>query len=144
MMCIFLGMRRGSFIVLIIGFLTSCSVNDDSGNIIQNLAPTLSVNMPDTFVFGETYEIEITYKRPTNCHTFSGLDVARNGNEIIIGVVTSYSARNLNCSASGNLQASAKINFVAERNDFYIFKFWKGKSATGIDRFLIVEVPVTL
>lgn len=110
---------------------------------MQNLAPTLSVDLPETFVFGQTYNIEITYQRPTNCHTFSGLDVARNENEIIIGVVTSYSTNNPNCAASGNLQASATINFVAERDDFYIFKFWKGKSAAGIDQFLIVEVPVT-
>ncbi|HSP40381.1 MAG TPA: hypothetical protein VLN46_03035 [Gillisia sp.] len=137
-------MRRGFFFVLLIGLLTSCSIEDDAGNIMQNLAPTLSVNLPETFVFGQTYTIEITYQRPTNCHTFSGLDVARNENEIVIGVVTSYSSNNPNCAATGNLQATATINFVAERDDFYIFKFWKGKSATGIDQFLIVEVPVTL
>jgi len=136
-------MRSGFFIVFLLGLLTSCSIEDDAGNIMQNLAPTLSVDLPETFVFGQTYSIEITYQRPTNCHTFSGLDVARNGNEIIIGVVTSYATNNPNCAAAGNLQATATINFVAERDDFYIFKFWKGKSAAGIDQFLIVEVPVT-
>ncbi len=137
-------MRRGSFFVLLFGLLLSCSIEDDAGNVMQNLAPTISVNLPETFVFEQSYNIEITYQRPTNCHTFSGLDVARNGNEIVIGVVTSYSPNNPNCAAAGNLQARATINFVAERDDFYIFKFWKGKSATGADQFLIVEVPVTL
>lgn len=110
---------------------------------MQSLAPTLSVDLPETFVFGQTYSIEITYQRLTNCHIFSGLDVARNENEIIIGVVTSYTTNNPNCIANGNLQATASINFVAERDDFYIFKFWKGKSAAGIDQFLIIEIPVT-
>lgn len=137
-------MKKGFFFVLILGLLTGCSLEDDAGNIMQNLAPTLSVDLPETFVFEQRYNIEITYQRPTNCHTFSGLDVARNENEIVIGVVTSYSSNNPNCAATGNLQATATINFVAERDDFYIFKFWKGKSATGIDQFLIVEVPVTL
>jgi len=136
-------MRSGFYIVLLLGLLTGCSIEDDTGNIMQNLAPTLSVDLPETFVFGQTYNIGITYKRPTNCHTFSGLDVARNENAIVIGVVTSYSPSNPNCAATGNLEARATINFVAERDDFYIFKFWKGKSAAGIDQFLIVEVPVT-
>ncbi len=111
---------------------------------MQNLAPTLSVDLPETFVFRQSYNIGITYQRPTNCHVFSGLDVARNENEIVIGVVTSFNSNNPNCAATGNFQAQATINFVAERDDFYIFKFWKGKSATGTDQFLIVEVPVTL
>ncbi len=110
---------------------------------MQNLAPTLSVDLPDSFEFNQSYNIEIIYKRPTNCHTFSGLDVARNANVIVIGVVTSYSTGNTNCLGSGNLEASATINFVAERDDFYIFKFWQGKNAAGRDEFLTVEVPVT-
>lgn len=110
---------------------------------MQNLAPTLSVDLPDSFEFNQSYSIEIIYKRPTNCHTFSGLDVARNANVIVIGVVTSYSTGNTNCVDNGNLEASATINFVAERDDFYIFKFWQGKNAAGRDEFLTVEVPVT-
>ncbi|QED38512.1 hypothetical protein FK178_12650 [Antarcticibacterium arcticum] len=122
---------------------SGCSAEDDSDNIMQNLAPVLSVDLPDSFEFGQSYNIEIIYKRPTNCHTFSGLDVARNANVIVIGVVTSYSTGNTNCVDSGNLEASATINFVAERDDFYIFKFWQGKNAAGRDEFLTVEVPVT-
>lgn len=122
---------------------SGCSAEDDSDNIMQNLAPVLSVDLPDSFDFGKSYTIEIIYKRPTNCHTFSGLDVARNANVIVIGVVTSFRTSNTNCVDSGNLQASATINFVAERDDFYIFKFWQGKNAAGRDEFLTVEVPVT-
>ncbi len=119
-----------------------CTVDDDSGNIMQILAPTISVDLPDHFVFGQSYEIEINYKRPTNCHSFSGLDLARSSNTITIGVVTSYRTTNTNCVSTGNLEASANINFVAERDDFYIFRFWQGRTA-GRDNFLTVEVPVT-
>ncbi|HSP83560.1 MAG TPA: hypothetical protein VLN72_07495 [Gillisia sp.] len=122
---------------------SGCSAEDDSDNIMQNLAPVISVDLPNSFEFGKSYTIEIIYKRPTNCHTFSGLDVARNANAIVIGVVTSFRTSNTNCVDSGNLEASATINFVAERDDFYIFKFWQGKNAAGRDEFLTVEVPVT-
>lgn len=117
-------------------------MEDDAGNIMQNLAPTLSVDLPESFVFGQSYDIKVLYKRPSSCHTFSGLDVARNANVITIGVVTSFPTNNPNCVTTGNLEASATINFVVERDDFYIFKFWQGRTS-GRDEFLIIEVPVT-
>jgi hypothetical protein len=88
--------------------------------------------------------LEIIYKRPTSCHTFyrSG-HVPSEENEITIGVVTSFRTSNPNCVETGNLQDNAIINFVAERDDFYIFKFWQGRNAAGTDQFLTIEVPVT-
>lgn len=110
---------------------------------MQNLASVISVDLPEEFIFGQSYEIEIVYKRPTNCHSFSGLDVSRSANQITIGVVTSFRTNNLNCVETGNLEAAASINFVAEVDDFYIFRFWQGRNEEGIDDFLIVEIPVT-
>ena len=125
-------------------FLNACSSDDDSGDIMQNLAPVVSVEMPDQFVYGASYNIEVVYERPTSCHTFSGLDLNQNENEITVGVVTSFrTSNNVNCVVTGNLQATATINFVAEREDFYIFHFWKGRNTAGIDEFLTIEVPVT-
>ncbi len=129
-------------LIFAVVLFVSCSMDDEASNLTQILAPTLSVDLPESFVFGQTYEIGINYKRPTNCHNFSGLDLARNLNTITIGVVTSYRTTNTNCVSTGNLDATATINFVAEREDFYIFKFWQGRTA-GSDNFLIVEVPVT-
>lgn len=136
-------MKRLLLLVIIIILSTGCSSDDDAGDLMQNLASVLSVDMPETFEFGQTYEIEILYKRPTSCHTFTGLDVSRDENEITIGVVTSFRTSNPNCVETGNLQATNTINFVAERDDFYIFKFWQGRNAAGTDQFLTIEVPVT-
>lgn len=136
-------MKKALIVIISIFFLGSCSLEDDGESIMQNLAPVQSVELPESFEPGQTYNIGIIYRRPTSCHAYSGLDVARNGNEIIIGVVTSYSSASSNCVETGNLEASATINFVAEREDFYIFKFWQGKNQAGNDIFLTVEVPVT-
>ena len=124
-------------------YLTSCTGEEDIGSLMQNLAPVLSVTLPDSFVQAESYEIEIIYKRPTNCHNFSGFDISKNEHKIFIGVVNSYHSNNTNCSNTGNLQDSVILNFVAERDDFYIFNFWQGKNALGEDEFLSIEIPVT-
>ncbi|HSI69413.1 MAG TPA: hypothetical protein VK941_04210 [Gillisia sp.] len=136
-------MKRILLLVFIIILSSGCSSDDDAGDLMQNLASVLSVDLPETFVYGHSYEIEIVYKRPTSCHTFTGLDLSQDENEITIGVVTSFRTSNPNCVETGNLEASALINFVAERDDFYIFKFWQGRNAAGTDQFLTIEVPVT-
>ncbi|UJH90250.1 hypothetical protein LZ575_15395 [Antarcticibacterium sp. 1MA-6-2] len=124
--------------------ITGCSGDDDSGDIMQNLAAVVSVEMPEEFEEGSRYDLHIVYERPTSCHTFSGLDISEEGNKMTIGVVTSFlTNNNLNCVDTGNLQATATINFVAEQEEFYIFRFWKGRNAAGRDEFLIFEIPVT-
>lgn len=109
---------------------------------MQNLVPVMSVTLPDSLVNSQSYGIEIIFKRPTTCHRFSGFDISKNGNEIFIGVVNNYHTSNNNCKVRDNLQDSVTLNFVAERDDFYIFNFWQGKNRLGEDEFLTIQVPV--
>lgn len=134
-------MKYTLFIILSAFLLGSCTRNDDEADM-QELAPVISVQLPEHFKADQSYEIEIKYQYPTSCHTYSGLDISQKENEITVGVVTSYPVNKPNCLKTGNLHSTAKINFVVERDDFYIFKFWKGYSATGLDQFLIEEVSV--
>ena len=138
-------LRKNLLLLAITAFLfTGCSSDDDSGDIMQNLAAVVSAEMPEEFEEGSRYDLQIVYERPTSCHTFSGLDIHQEGNKMTIGVVTSFlTNNNLNCVDTGNLQATATINFLAEREDFYIFRFWKGRNAAGRDEFLILQIPVT-
>jgi hypothetical protein len=112
-------------VILLFSFviLTSCTSDDHTGSQTSNLAAILSVTLPDSFVHAEAYGIEIIYKQPTSCDRFSGFDISKNGNDIFIGVVSSHHTSNTNCLNTGNLQDSVTLNFVAERDDFYILKF---------------------
>jgi len=128
--------------ITFIAFITLSCSKDDSESLQQELVPTVSVNIPDSLKTGQAYEFEVLYKKTSNCHYFSGFDVSKNEQTIIVGVVNNYSSVNNNCSTNGNLQEAAKLNFVVEREDFYIFKFWQGKSSVGEDIFLTKEVPI--
>lgn len=121
--------------------LYGCSIDDDQGGIMQNLAVVTSVEMPENFESSREYRLIVNYERPTGCDRFSGFDVSKNGNVITVGVVTSSRTRIEDCSSTGNLQAAAELNFVAELEDFYIFKFWQGE-INGEVQFLTVQVPV--
>ena len=123
--------------------MTACSSDEDNGGMMQNLAVITTVDLPESFEYNREYEIKINYKRPTNCDFFSGFDISKSSNIIKIGVVTSYRTSNTTCVSTGNLNTITNLNFVADRDDFYIFKFWQGENAAGEVQFLTVEVPVT-
>lgn len=130
------------FRVFLFFFLAGCTTEDDTNNRIQVLAPVTAVDFPNNFIRGKSHEIKVVFRRPTNCHRFLGFDKAENGNEIVIGVVTSFNPLIENCRDTGELSADAKLNFVAEREDFYIFKFWQGKNSDNEDIFLIKRISV--
>lgn len=126
------------FSALMIG----CSSDDDNGGMMQNLAVITNVEMPEQFEYSQEYDIKIHYRRPTTCDFFSGFDISQSSNVFTVGVVTNYRIGNTTCERTGNLNTSTKLNFVANRDDFYIFKFWQGENAAGEVQFLTVEVPV--
>ncbi len=138
---IIIEMKRLLPLMLITYINFSCAI-DDGDALNQELTPTVSVNIPDSLKTGQTYVFDVLYKKTTSCHYFSGFDVSKNENTIVVGVVNSYRSGNNICNSGGNLRQTAKLNFVAEREDFYIFKFWQGKSSVGEDKFLTKEVPI--
>lgn len=121
--------------------MCSCSPDDDEGGIMQNLAVVTSVEMPESFDYSREHRIKVNFKRQTSCDRFSGFDISKSGNVITVGVVTSYRTNRTDCLSIGNMQSAAELNFVAERDDFYIFKFWQGE-VNGVVQFLTVQVPV--
>lgn len=118
----------------------SCSVGDDSDNSYNELLPVEEALVPTEFERGETYDINITYIRPTTCHAFNDIYYVSESNERTIAVVATVFQNN-NCSGSETL-TEASFSFKATTEDLYIFKFWQGEDENGEDQYLIVEVPV--
>jgi hypothetical protein len=136
-------MKKTIIFIFSIVILEGCSVDDNSNGILQDLAPITSVNIPQSFVPSKSYEIGINYRRPSSCHYFAGLDISQKNNEVTIGVVNHSKTSSSNCSNNGDLSKTTSLNFVVERNDFYIFRFWKGENSVGEDEFIIKQIPIT-
>lgn len=125
----------------------SCSIDDGpETTFTYDLVPVDSVSMPDTLIFKHKYTFDVVYERPTSCHAFAGFDYLRDGNERTVGVICAVYGQSGNkgegCEALVEETALAKMDFRAERNDYYIFKFWQGENEKGESVFLTDTIPV--
>lgn len=122
--------------------LTSCSIDDETDNNYLGTItlPIESVEMPESFVNGETYEILITYERPSNCYQFYNFFYDINENERTVAVInTVYSGTN--CIDEPE-SVTVSLNFMVTSTETYLFKFYQGHDENGEERYFLVEVPV--
>ena len=138
-------MKRLLFICIAILTFWSCSIDDDGGvgTVDYNFEfiPIEEVVIPDSFVFGETYEISVSYFRPSSCHTFHDFYFVAE-EEVrtvaVINVVYDHS----DCEPLEDELVEASFDFKVIYDQIYEFKFWQGEDETGEDIFLTFEIPV--
>ena len=130
-------------LVLFISVLTSCSIeNDDSTTFSLEVLPIESVEVPEQFIYGETYEIGVTYNKPNSCYQFNDFIYEIDGHERTIAVVnTVYSSQNGPCEP-GPEEVTVHFDFMVTGTETYVFKFYQGEDAGGTDQYYLVEVPV--
>lgn len=122
--------------------LASCSLNDDSASeFYTEILPIESVDIPIEFILGETYEITVSYLRPSGCHVFYDFYYASELNQRTIAVINAVYP-NQNCQPLVDEQVDVSFNFKVTSNGTYIFRFWQGEDENGNDLYYIVEVPV--
>ncbi|MFC4722938.1 hypothetical protein ACFO5O_11435 [Geojedonia litorea] len=121
--------------------LVSCSLSDDNSNNFHfEILPVESVVMPEQFTLGETYEIKVSYLRPSSCHIFNDFYYQSNLNQRTIAIVTTV-YEDVSCTQAVEL-VEVSFNFIVTNNGTYVFKFWQGEDESGNDIYYIVEVPV--
>ncbi|MBP2833366.1 hypothetical protein J8281_14315 [Aquimarina sp. U1-2] len=134
------------FIVFCIALLcTACLQEDDTATpFFYNAVAIEEVIIPDQFNPGKTYDIEVTYFRPTTCHSFSGIEYNGFRNErtiVIINVVIDNQNEPCEELERTDLRKES-LSFTAGNEDSYIFKFWQNRNEQGEDQYLTIEVPV--
>ena len=136
-------MKRFVVIAFIfVSALTSCSLDDGVDPVTTEVMRIDSVEMPEQFVFGETYEIAITYTRPSICYQFYDFFYEINGQERIIAIVNTVSTgQNVDCVYNPE-QVTVNFNFMVTGTETYVFKFYQGENDEGLDQYYLVEVPV--
>ncbi len=135
--------KKPIYLLLCVVFfgLSSCKLEDDRVNFRFVPLQILSADLPESFELNETYEIRVTYLRPSACIFFEGFDITKEGvttrNVVAIG---SDFYEEVCTLATEELEAS--FNFICLYDEPYLFRFWTGEDENGNQQYLEVEVPV--
>jgi hypothetical protein len=133
------------FLIVFVSLLSSCSIDDNNSlNFYLEILPIDSVDMPETFVHGEIYEISMTYTQQSDCYRFNDFIYDVNENERTVAIVnTVYFGADMNCIEEQQ-SATASFDFIVNETEPYVFKFYQGENEDGVDQYYIVEVPVVV
>ena len=131
---------KALFIVLTV-LITSCSI-DEGESYGYEILPIESIDLPHEFVLNETYDIDFTFLRPTNCHWYYDIFISAEDENRTVGV-TSIVYENSNCiEMNEDNIAEQTFRFRVIYNQTYVFHIWKGTDVNGEDVYEVYEVPV--
>ncbi len=135
-------MKKLFYLSIVLLLFSSCSIDDNNPNddFFFEILPIESVIMPEEFVFGQSYEISVTYIKPSGCYIFNDFYYVSEFNQRTVAIINTVYINN-QCQPL-NEEVEVSFNFLANNNETYIFKFWQGEDENGNDLYYIVEVPV--
>jgi hypothetical protein len=134
-------MKKILIFSLILVLSWSCSVPENDEDYSLEILPIESVDIPDSFTLGEVYPITVTYLRPSTCHLFKEFYYDKDSNTRTVAIID-YKFLKTDCEDLDNELTEATFNFQPTSLGSYIFKFWQGEDANGVNQFLTIEVPV--
>ncbi len=130
---------------LLVTAVVSCSLDDDGGtNFVYKLTPITAVEMPDTVVRGQNYDIKVSFERPSECYLFSGFNFTKNNNERVVGAVSTVIGDRDSCVPYDSVHIQTEtLKFMVVRSDYYVFKFWKGVDSIGQPEYITDTIIVS-
>lgn len=140
-------MKKIIALVSLVWICFSCTPDDsDYPRYHLELIPIESVDMPEFFVQGETYDIQLFYNKLSTCHLPNGIYFQSEFNSRTVAVENVVYHRD-DCSTDipeeDLLQEmSFEFQVFQQAGTVYTFKFYQGREENGTPVYLIIEVPV--
>jgi len=121
--------------------LSSCSNDDDYHDYHLEYVAVTSAEVPDEFIFGNTYRIDVTIELPNSCYYYyNQYDYFYEGTSRLIYPI-GHVDDGVACTPNIR-ETTFSIPVQVLQSEPYIFKFYQGEDADGQDIFLTIEVPV--
>ena len=131
-------------LIMIVALTVSVSCNDDDNDYHDyhlEYVNVTSADLPETFVYGQTYRINFTAELPNSCYfNYNQYDYIYEGTARLIYPIA-HVDDGVPCTLNIR-ETTYSIPVQALQSEPYIFKFYQGEDADGQDIFLTIEVPV--
>lgn len=122
--------------------LVSCELSDDD-NVFQanQVSAILDASVPDTMTVGETYPLQITYQKDSNCHTFLRFESVNQGDSLyFMRAMTIFTQAN-DCSQEPE-EVLIEEDFTNDFESDFSFKFLTDINSDG--ESVYIEKPVVV
>ena len=136
-------MKQFVALFLIVFLIAGCNNDDDYNDHDYHLEyiGVISADLPDEFIYGRTYRINVTIELPNSCYYFyNQYDYFYEGTSRLIYPIV-HVDDGVPCTQNIR-ETTFSIPVQALQFEPYIFKFYQGEDVNGQDLFLTVEVPV--
>ncbi len=135
-------MKKFFALIALVALFGSCDIDDDA-NFHFELLPVESATLPESFELNQTYQITVTFNRPTTCHFFNDFSYTRNSQTERTVAIIATVVNDDSCSdVVDEAPREVTFDFMALYQGTYTFNFWTGQNADGVDEFFTIEVPV--
>lgn len=125
----------------IIIFLISCESNEYSLTLFES-ATIENIEAPDELIFEENNTFEVTFKIPTDCHTFSEFEITGSENDLFVDTKLRFQAGNQNCTETTDLLMTQNLEIFVDTEEEYTIKFLVGQSSSGQFQYETFQIPV--
>lgn len=120
--------------------LMACSPEDENATEFYiEVMPVQSVDIPEEFIQGETYQIYMTYTKPNACYVFNNIVFDIQNHERTVTILNTVYPEG-DCSTDAE-EVTVSFELTISGTDTYLFKFYQG-TVQGMDHYHLVEVPV--
>ena len=138
---IFIIMKNFAPLFLIVFLIFGCSDDDNYHEFHLEYVSVVSADLPDEFIQGNTYRINVTIELPDSCYFYyNQYDYFYEGTSRLIYPI-GHVDDGIACTPDLR-ETTFSIPVQALQSEPYIFKFYQGEDAEGQDMFLTIEVPV--
>lgn len=138
-------MKNFNYLLILLVALTvsvSCSDDDNDYHAYHlEYIGAASADVPDEFIYGNTYRINVTIELPNSCYyNYNQYEYFYEGTSRLIYPIA-HVDDDAECTPEIR-ETTLSIPLQALQSEPYIFKFYQGEDADGQDIFLTIEVPV--
>ncbi len=136
-------MKKIVMLLLLPKLFLACSVDEIPTFSFETLPVANVLSVPDTFVVGEIASIDISYLRPSTCHSFEGIQLEpETTTNINIAVLARLVEGRAPCTDLSNEEVTVPIAFNPLEPGEVTLNFLTGTDAEGQPTFITFNVPV--
>ena len=131
------------FLLLLLGItLVSCEIDLDDENISFEKVVAFDINIPANLTVNYEYNVSFNYALVDGCRSFYNIEIQSPTDGVREVTAFVEVENNRNCSSIYS-EHTHTFKFKPITTGTYIFKFWNGVGANGIDLFETHEITVT-